>query len=72
MALLLDEINVPDKWTLLEAVVVMKCMDDEGEVRMAYDTTDSISSWEAIGLLTVVEDSIREELSMGMIDPEDD
>lgn len=43
--------EMPEGWTPLEACVVLKCLDDEGEVALATRQTDALRVWDVVGML---------------------
>jgi hypothetical protein len=49
-------------WTPLEAFVLVKCLDEEGDVTWAYRTTARLNREELLGALTVQVDVLRKEL----------
>ncbi|MFI7589432.1 hypothetical protein ACIB24_20400 [Spongisporangium articulatum] len=49
-------------WTPLEAFVLVKCLDDEGDVTWAYRTTSRLNREELLGALIVQADVLRKEL----------
>jgi hypothetical protein len=49
-------------WNPLEAFVLMKCLDDDGEVGWNYRTTHCLNREELLGALTVHVDLLRKEL----------
>lgn len=51
--------DVPDGWTLLEATVVYKAIDEVGEVRLGHTSTEAVSGWEVAGMLLWALDGIR-------------
>jgi hypothetical protein len=54
--------DVPEGWTPLEAVAVVKSIDEEGIVRLQQTATEAISGWEVAGMLLWALDSTRDEL----------
>lgn len=45
----------------LEAVVLIKCLDEDGEPTIEIRSTDGLNSWDRIGMLTVALDVTREQ-----------
>ena len=43
--------KLPDNWTPLEAVAVVKCLDENGDLSFAIRSTSTLSDWECFGLL---------------------
>lgn len=41
----------PEGFTALEAVVVVKCLDDDGAVNLVSAASAGLSAWEAVGML---------------------
>lgn len=46
----LDIVNMPDGYTPLSALVVVKVLDEEGNVAYVPRASDSLSSVEALGM----------------------
>lgn len=47
--------TIEDNWTPLEAIAVVKCIDEDGTVRLSFRVTKTLSQWEAIGMLRTAE-----------------
>jgi hypothetical protein len=45
----------------LEATVVLKCLDGEGDVVLVTRSTDGLKAWDRVGLLSAALDLDREE-----------
>lgn len=43
--------SLPDGWTPLEAIVIAKCLDEDGGVNMFHTSTPALNSYEAVGML---------------------
>lgn len=54
--------EVPDGWTLLEATVVYKAIDEVGVVRLGHTSTQAVSGWEVAGMLLWALDGTRDSL----------
>lgn len=66
---------LPEKWTPLDAVCVVKCLDDNGDLSFVIRSTKTLSDWECFGLLEIaarsqangilnnIEDDGEEEMS---------
>lgn len=50
----IDCVDLPEGWTLLEAVVCYKAFDEDGVVRFGTRSTEGIMRPEAIGLLQLM------------------
>jgi hypothetical protein len=48
---------LPTKWTPLDAVAVIKCLNEDGELGFVIRSTKTLSSWESVGLLKVATES---------------
>ncbi|MEW6471155.1 MAG: hypothetical protein AB1679_02705 [Actinomycetota bacterium] len=59
-------------WTAIEALVLMKCLDEEGHVSWAYRTTHRLNREELLGALVVHTDVLRRELADEWIDDDSD
>lgn len=63
MKLELDlEGDPPPGWTPLEAVAVIKALDDEGKVRLFSRSTATLNSWEEGGMLLWALDAQRADI----------
>lgn len=62
------EVPIPDGWTPLEEVVVVKCLDENGKVIMHHTATPDLNSFEAVGMLIWTERVLEEAL----VEPDDD
>lgn len=52
----------------LEAVAIIKCLDQNGQPTLVMETTDSLSSWEALGMLTAAARTMSDHLQDGFIE----
>ncbi len=59
-------------WTAIEALVLMKCLDDEGRVTWAFRTTHRLNREELLGALVVHTDVLRRELADEWLDDENE
>ncbi|GAA1258900.1 hypothetical protein GCM10009677_07190 [Sphaerisporangium rubeum] len=53
---------LPEGWTALGAIVLVKCFDEEGRSSWAFRRTDGLNDEELLGALTVRTDLLRREL----------
>lgn len=51
-----------DGWTPIEAFVLIKSLDENGEINWSYRTTSRLNREELLGVLTVHNDLLRKEL----------
>lgn len=49
-------------WTAMEALVLVKCLDETGDPSWAYRTTNRLNREELLGALIVHADLLRKEL----------
>lgn len=49
----LETSDLPTNWTPLDAVAVVKCLNEDGELGFVIRSTETLSSWESLGLLEV-------------------
>jgi hypothetical protein len=42
---------LPDNWTPIEAIAVIKCLDENGELALDVISTGGVTIWEALGML---------------------
>jgi hypothetical protein len=54
--------DIPEGWTPLEAIAVIKSIDGEGIVRLQQTATEAVSTWEVAGMLLWALDGTRDEL----------
>ena len=54
---------LPDGWTPVEALVLIKCLDEEGSATWVYRTTARPNREELLGALMVHTDVLRRELA---------
>jgi hypothetical protein len=43
--------ELPPNWTPLDAVAVVKCLDEDGSLSFVIRSTKTLSDWECFGLL---------------------
>ena len=53
---------LPEGWTPLEGIVLVKCLDEHGHPLWAFRTTGGINDEELLGALTVRTDLLRRDL----------
>jgi hypothetical protein len=53
---------LPSGWTAIEALVVIKCLDDAGEPAWSFRTTHQLNREELLGALVVHTDVLRKRL----------
>jgi hypothetical protein len=53
---------LPEGWTPVEALCVVKCLDAEGHVQWSYRTTHRLNREELLGALVVHTEVLRHEL----------
>ena len=53
---------LPSGWTPISAIVLVKCIDEDGDATWAFRTTDGLNEEELLGALTVRTDLLRREL----------
>lgn len=63
--------EMPQSWTPLDAVVVVRCLDEDGETALLLRTTDGLRCWDAVGMLTAGLDQQRRQVAL-MFEDEDD
>lgn len=69
----LDAQDLPEHWTPLDAIAVIKCLDEDGETALVVRTSDGLRVWDSVGLLTVALDTERERAQdMFVSEDEDD
>lgn len=68
----LDALDLPKNWTPLEAVVMIKGLDEDGDVSVCHRFTLGLSSCEALGMIIPVADMLRSSLAAGFMPAERD
>jgi hypothetical protein len=58
----LEVAPVPHGWQPIEAALLIKCLDDEGNPAWAFRTTDGVNDEELLGTLIVRSDMLRAEI----------
>jgi hypothetical protein len=54
--------RLPASWTPVEALVLIKCLDEDGDVTWCYRTSAKPNREELLGALVVHTDLLRKEL----------
>jgi len=54
--------DLPDRFTPVEAVAIIKCLDEDGDPALVLRTTEGLTGWEAVGMLTAALDTQRSDL----------
>ena len=63
--MILNGIAIPDPeegWLYLDAIILIKCMDDEGEVRYREIKSGGLTPVEALGMTETYSDTLRAHL----------
>jgi hypothetical protein len=55
--------DLPDGITPLECVVTIKGLDTDGDITLYERISDGLTSWEALGMVTTLADSLRHGLA---------
>jgi len=53
--------DLPARWTPLESVVLVKCLDEDGHPSWAFRTTSGLNDEELLGVLVVRTEICRQE-----------
>ena len=53
---------LPDRWSPLEGIVLVKCLDEEGNPAWAFRTTAGLNDEELLGVLTVRIELLKDDL----------
>ncbi len=61
-----------DGWTPLEAFVLVKCLDDDGDHAWSFRTTNPLNLEELLGALTVQVEILKRKLASSWDDEDDD
>ena len=68
----LDALELPEGYTPLEAVSVIKALDEEGRVSLLMRQTDGLNAWEALGMLEAGSTVTRDGLAAAFEDESPD
>jgi hypothetical protein len=68
----LEAEEMPDGWTPLEAVAILKCLDETGDVALLLRSTEALRVWDAVGMLTCALDTERAHSQQGFISEDED
>lgn len=63
--MIMNGINIPEPeegWIYLDAVVLIKCMDADGEIRYRETKSPGITHVEALGMVETYQDTLRSKL----------
>lgn len=63
--------ELPEGISPIEALVVVKALDEDGDLTFYSRCSDGLSTWEAIGMLITTTDQLRKAFSASFV-PEDD
>lgn len=53
----------PEGWTIIDSIVLAKCLDETGEVSLWMSTSDGLKAWESWGMLASALDRERDGLA---------
>lgn len=62
---------LPERSTPTDLLLIVKALDEDGEFTFYTRASESLSTWEAIGLLTATLDQLRKALSASFIDEDE-
>lgn len=57
-----EVLEIPEKWTPLECIVLIKCLDEDGGPTWVFTHTENLSEEELLGALIVQTDMLRQYL----------
>lgn len=60
--------HLPDGFVPVDVLVVVKGLDPDGDTAVFECSTDTLSTWEALGMATACADSLRRALLGGAAD----
>lgn len=63
----IDMPDLPEGYVPVEAVAVIKCLDDQGNLTIAVRTSSGVMAWEAVGMLISASDMARADLQTDLI-----
>lgn len=64
--------DLPEGCTPLEAIVIVKALDEDGAVCLYPRQSEALSHWEAIGMLRAHGQRLERELDEGYVHGEED
>jgi len=56
---------LPEGWTPIEAFILLKCMDDDGDSAWSFRTTNPLNLNELLGALTIQVETLKRKLVDG-------
>jgi len=59
---------LPERWTPLEAVAVLKCLDEEGNVVFCVRSTETLTDMECFALLSITAQNQAQSIIDGFED----
>lgn len=62
----------PENWTPLDAVAVVKCLDENGDLSFLIRSTKTLSDWECFSLLELAARSQSNSILKNLEDEEED
>ena len=65
---MINGINMPppeEGWLYLDAIVLIKCMDDEGRTRYREIKSNGLTAVEALGMVETYSDTLRQAIMRG-------
>jgi len=68
----LDADGLPENHIPLEAVSVIKCLDEEGDQVIFIRATDGLTAWEELGMLEIAKHTVEVELHEGFLSDDDE
>ena len=64
--------DIPENWTPLEAVMSIKCLDEDGDVCLATRKTSGLAPWDAYGMLSYALDDYSSSTLANACSEDDD
>lgn len=64
--------ELPENWTPLDAVAVVKCLDENGDLSFVIRSTKTLSDWECFGLLELAAKSQANQIVKNIEDDDDE
>jgi len=63
-------VALPEDWMPVDGVAILKCLDAQGDPRLLLVATNTLSQWEAVGMLTAALDEVRDNMSKTFVPPD--
>lgn len=60
--------DLPERWTPLDGIAIIKCLDEEGNLTFCIRSTETLTDMEAYGMLAIAAQTQAESIIDGFED----